>query len=428
MDKQNSKYRWGVFVTVLFTYLLMASQRTAPGLITDQLMRDFSVTASTIGLLTSIQFLVYTSLQIPMGILADRYGPNFFLIIGATLTGLGTIIYSLGTHEFVLFFARILTGVGDATIWVNMVLILAQWFHKKEFVRLIGLAGMTGSLGFLLATVPFSAWINLLGWRAAFFSAGLLLCFCGVLLYFVLVKKPKRIFLEEPAVVTEEVQREKTSVLLRRIFSNRQAWALFCCHFGVVGGYVGFISSWAVPYGMNMYDMTRSDASQMIMIGLIGALIGAPLASWISSRLETIKGPYIVVHITVLLSWFSFLLCNGQPSFYLLIILFFIIGFGYGASALTFAAVRQSFPIKESGIVSGFANTGGFLSAVLLPIIFGYILDHFQATSGNQVDGYYYGFIAPVIFSVVGLMGVIMYKEKRQGAGQKMNTLTSIIK
>ena len=229
-------------------------------------------------------------------------------------------------------------------------------------------------------------------------------------------------------VVREEVEREKTSVLLRRIFSNRQAWALFCCHFGVVGGYVGFISSWAVPYGMNMYDMTRSDASQMIMIGLIGALIGAPLTSWIASRLETIKRPYIVVHITVLLSWISFLLCNGHPSLYLLIILFFIIGYGYGASALTFAAVRQSFPIKESGIVSGFANTGGFLSAVLLPIIFGYILDYFQSTSGNQVDGYYYGFITPVIFSVIGLIGVILYKEKRQRAGHETNILTSINK
>jgi len=94
----------------MFTYLLMASQRTAPGLITEQLMTDFNVTASTIGLLTSIQFFAYAGLQIPIGILADRYGPNFFLVIGAILTGLGTIIYSLGTHEFILFFSRILTG------------------------------------------------------------------------------------------------------------------------------------------------------------------------------------------------------------------------------------------------------------------------------------------------------------------------------
>ncbi|HAU35942.1 MAG TPA: MFS transporter, partial [Lysinibacillus sp.] len=171
-------------------------------------------------------------------------------------------------------------------------------------------------------------------------------------------------------------------------------------------------SSWAVPYGINMYEMTRSEASQLIMIGLIGALIGAPLTSWLAGRLETIKKLYIGVQMAVLLSWLSFLLWKGHPSLILLIILFFIIGFGYGASALTFAAVRQTFPITESGIVSGFANTGGFLSAALLPIIFGYVLDYFQSTSGYIGDGYYYGFITPVVFSAIGLMGVLLLKEQ----------------
>ncbi len=397
----------------------MASQRTAPGLITDEVMRDFSVTASTIGLLASIQFFIYTGLQIPMGIMADRFGPNYFLVIGAILTGVGTIIYSLGTHELVLFLARILTGMGDATIWVNMMLILGGWFSKKEFVRLVGFAGMTGSLGFLLATVPFSAWILLLGWRGAFFSTGVILCLCGLLLYFILIMKPKKIFLDEPAIVPKELVREKTSVLLKRIFSSRQAWSLFFCHFGVVGAYVGFIGSWAVPYGMNIYGMTRSDASELIMFGLIGALIGAPLTSWISSRLETIKRPYIVVQLIILLSWCCFLLFSGHPPLWGLFVLFFIIGYGYGASALTFAIVRQSFPISESGIVSGFANTGGFLSAVLLPIIFGFILDYFHSSSGSIASGYYYSFFTPVVFSVIGLIGVACIKETRGDADRE---------
>ncbi|MBS4216151.1 MFS transporter [Neobacillus rhizophilus] len=411
MDKQNSRFRWVVFASVLFTYLFMSSQRTAPGLITDQVMRDFHVTATTIGLLASIQFFVYTGLQIPMGIMADRFGPNFFLIIGAILTGLGTIIYSLGTHEFVLFFARILTGMGDATIWVNMVLILSQWFSAKEFTRLIGVAAMTGSLGFLLATVPFSLWIDLFGWRAAFFSTGLLLCLCGIFLYFVLVKKPKQILPDKTITEKSEIQREKTLVLLRRIVSYRQAWALFLCHFGIVGTYVGFIGSWAVPYGMDMYGMTRSEASRLILIGLVGALIGAPLSGWISSRLEMIKRPYVVVHIILILSWSTFLLFKGNPPNFLLTMLFFVIGLAYGANALTFAAVRQSFPIMESGLASGFANTGGFLSAVLLPSIFGNVLDHFQTASGSVSAGYYHGLITPVIFSIIGLIGVITIKE-----------------
>ncbi|GGJ97020.1 MFS transporter [Lentibacillus kapialis] len=411
MGKHKIRFRWVVFASVLFTYLLMSSQRTAPGLVTDQVMQDLNVTASTIGLLVGIQFFVYTCLQIPMGILADRFGPNFFLIIGAILTGLGTMIYSLSTHESVLFFARILTGVGDATIWVNLVLILSRWFNEKEFTRLIGVAGMTGSLGFLFATVPFSALIVLLGWRTAFFSVGFLICLCGILLYLVLLKKQKQILLNE-SIFEKNEQHEKTMVLLCRMFSSRQAWALFFCHFGIVGGYIGFIGSWAVPYGMDMYDMTRLDASQLIMISLIGALIGAPLIGWISSRLGTIKMPYVFFHISMLLCWSTILLLNGHPPFYLLTILFFIIGFTFGSNSLTFAVVRQSFPAKESGIVSGFANTGGFLSAVLLPSIFGSVLDHFLS-SGSLGDGYFYGFITPVIFSMIGLIGVIFIKEKR---------------
>jgi sugar phosphate permease len=412
LDKQNSKYRWVVFVSVLFTYLLIVSQRTAPGLISDQLMKDFNITASTIGLLTSIQFFSYAGLQIPVGILSDRFGPNYFLVIGALLTGIGTLTYSLAANGAVLLFARLLVGMGDAAIWVNLVLILSQWFKVREFVGLLGIAGMTGSFGFLLATVPLSAWITASGWRAPFFTTGILLSLCGILLYFVLVKKPKTMPWNRTVPKKSKKPREKTLVLLRRIFSTRQAWAAFFCHFGVVGTYVGFIGSWAVPYGMHVYGLSRSDASQLIMIGLIGALIGAPLSGWVTNRLDSIKFPYVVVHSIVVLSWASFLLFNGKPPYIMMTVIFFLIGFGNGACSLTFAIVRKSFDIKEVGVASGFANMGGFLSAVLLPGLFGKVLDHFQ-TSASSV-GYHYGFIIPVIFSLLGLFGGIMIVEHRE--------------
>ncbi|OAS82776.1 MULTISPECIES: MFS transporter [Metabacillus] len=416
MDKQNSKFRWIVFATVLFTYFIIVSQRTAPGLISDQLMKDFNVTASTIGLLASIQFFAYAGLQVPIGILSDRFGPNLFLIVGTLLTGVGTLLYSLAPNESILFLARLIVGTGDATIWVNVVLILSQWFKGNEFIKLLGMAGMTGSLGFLMATVPFSIWIALSGWRASFFTMGIILCLCGILLYFVLVKYPKRMVknnaITSSSSVKSEHKREKTLVILNRIFSNQQAWAAFLCHFGAVGTYVGFIGSWAVPYGMDIFDMTRSGASQFIMIGLIGALIGAPLTSWISSRMQSIKIPYITVHLLIFLSWSAFLLFSGKPPLIILMVLFLLIGYGNGASALTFAIVRQSFDVKEVGVASGFANMGGFLSAVLLPSFFGKVLDHFQLAESNV--GYLYGFMIPVIFSMIGLFGGFLIKEQHQ--------------
>ncbi|WP_299089868.1 nitrate/nitrite transporter [uncultured Metabacillus sp.] len=420
MNKQNSKYRWIVFASVLFTYFIIVSQRTAPGLITDQLMHDFNVTAATIGLLTSIQFFAYAGLQVPIGILSDRYGPNFFLIVGTLLTGLGTVIYSLAPNETVLLLARLIVGTGDATIWVNVVLILSQWFKGNEFVKLLGMAGMTGSLGFLMATVPFSVFIALTGWRTSFLTMGVLLCLCGILLYIVLIKQPNRMHkshpVSTPLSVKAEQKREKTLVILNRIFSNRQAWAAFFCHFGAVGTYVGFIGSWAVPYGMHIFDMSRSGASQFIMIGLIGALIGAPLTSWISSRYHSIKKPYILVHLLILLSWSAFLLFSGKPPIIMLMFLFLLIGYGNGASALTFAVVRQSFDVKEVGVASGFANMGGFLSAVLLPSLFGKVLDHFHAAESSV--GYFYGFMIPVIFSLIGLIGGFLIKEQPQEVTQ----------
>ncbi|MFB6466346.1 MFS transporter [Cytobacillus sp. Hz8] len=413
MDKQNSKYRWVVFGTVLLSYFFIVTQRTAPGLISDQIMKEFHVTAATIGLLTSIQFFAYAGLQIPIGILSDRFGPNFFLIVGTFLNGVGTIIYSLAQNEAILLVARLLVGMGDATIWVNIVLILSGWFKSKEFVGLLGIAGMSGSFGFLTATVPFSAWIALSGWRTPFLIVGLILCLCGLLLYYVLVKKSRELFssYSEKKVSSERIQ-DKDENLLKRLFSNRQAWATFFCHFGLVGTYVGFIGSWAVPYGMHVYGMTRSAASQLIMVGLIGAIIGAPLTSWISGRFSSLKKPYIVVHMIVFLSWLGFLLFNGKPPVYLLIPFFFFIGYGNGASALTFAVVRESFALKEVGVISGFANTGGFLSAVLLPSLFGKILDHYHLQA--SVIGYHYGFMIPVLFALLGLMGGVLIKEKSQ--------------
>ncbi|HZH63129.1 MAG TPA: MFS transporter, partial [Metabacillus sp.] len=192
MNKQNSKYRWVVFASVLFTYFLIVSQRTAPGLITDQLMNDFKVTAATIGFIASIQFFAYAGLQVPIGILSDRFGPNFFLIIGTFLTGIGTVMYSLAPNDTVLLIARLIVGTGDSAIWVNLVLILSQWFKGNEFVKLLGMAGVSGSLGFLLATVPFSLWISLMGWRTSFFTMGILLLLCGILLYVVLILNPRR--------------------------------------------------------------------------------------------------------------------------------------------------------------------------------------------------------------------------------------------
>ncbi|KGM45035.1 MFS transporter, partial [Neobacillus niacini] len=183
MNKQESSYRWVVFSAVLLAYFFIISQRTAPGLITDQLMKDFHVSAAVIGLMSSFQFFAYAGFQIPIGLLSDRYGPNRFLIIGTILTGIGSVIYSFSPNEYVLIVSRFIVGTGDAMIFLNLVIILSQWFKAQEFVKLLGMVSLVSSLGSLTATLPFSVWISFAGWRTPFLILGIILALFSYVLY-----------------------------------------------------------------------------------------------------------------------------------------------------------------------------------------------------------------------------------------------------
>ncbi|MFY4776941.1 MFS transporter [Metabacillus sp. RGM 3146] len=413
MDKQESRYRWLVLSISLFAYFVIVSQRTAPGLVTDTLMSEFHVSAAVIGLMSSIQFFAYAGLQIPIGLLSDRFGPNRFLIAGTLLNGIGCLIFSFAPNESLLIFARFLAGIGDAAIFVNVVLILSEWFKAGEFIKLMGIVSLAASIGSLTATFPYSAWISSTSWRQPFLVIGIILLITTFLLYYILVARPGKMFKDEAKTkkVSEKAP-ESVWAILKRMFTARQAWATFLCHFGVVGTYIGFIGSWGVPYGIHVFGLSRSAASQLMMYGLLGAMIGGPLISWMTSKLGTIKKIYALVHLIVFLSWCGLFLSGVNPSFLLAVSLFFIIGFGNGASSLTFAAVRSSFRIEEVGVISGFSNMGGFLSAVLLPIVFGKVLDFFPGDALNA--GYHYGFLIPVLFSFLGLTGALLLKEERK--------------
>ncbi|KRW91408.1 MFS transporter [Alicyclobacillus tengchongensis] len=410
MNRQDSRYRWAVFFAVLLAYYLIVSQRTAPGLITNQLMHTFRISAAAIGLMGSLQFLSYALLQIPVGLLSDRFGPNRFLVVGALLDGLGTLLYSVSGNEYMLMGSRFLVGMGDATIFVNFVAVVNQWFQAKEFIGLLGVIGVAAGLGSLTATVPYALWIAAMGWRIPFLVVGLVIMVCAVLLYVVLIAKPKRMFGASPAMAESRLRpQQNVMATLRRMFSTRQAWATAMCHFGLVGTYVGFIGSWGVPYLMQVFGLSRAAASSLLMCGLFGAMAGGPVTSALSTRLGMTKRIYTFVHAITFLSWLLWFLIGDKPPLWAIIVLLVLIGFGNGGSSLTFAVVRDSFPIEMVGVVSGFSNMGGFVSAILLPSLFGYVLGLFP--EHLLVLGYHDGLVIPALFSLVGLVGVRLIRQ-----------------
>lgn len=403
-------WRWVVLAAISVSYLVVFTQRTGPGVIGDQLQAEFHVSAGVLGTITSIQYLLYMLLQIPIGVYGDKSGPERMLVIGVLLDGVGTLVFTSADTFLWLLVGRAIVGIGDSLIWVNIVLILAKWFAKGRFAAVLAVANTAGSLGSLVTSVPLAAWIAVAGWHMPFRIIGLLLVALAIVDFFVLIvaKRGRGNAQEDLAQIT--IQRLPIRAMLAKVVRDRLSWSTFCCHFGAMGTYLAMVSLWVVPYFMSVYGVARSEAAWFSLVAFMGALVAGPIIGWVSDRLGDRRRPYFVTQSLGTLAWLTVVVFAGKPPIGLAGVVMFVVGFGCGSSLLTFACIRDHVKPELAGVTSGFANSGGFLSAVLLPVLFGAMIDANGAqglTVTRQVvqHAYSLAFLLPTIFSVVGVIG-----------------------
>lgn len=432
------KGRWLAFALVSISYLLVFSQRTGPGVIANKLQSEFHVSAAQLGLISSIQYLLYMILQIPVGVLADGMGPARLLVVGMALDGMGTILFSMSPNFHVLLVSRGFVGLGDALIWVNIVLILGRRFAASQFGAVLGMVGTAGNLGALLTTIPLATWIAAAGWHVPFAVLGFALVAVGLLDFLALIgvrgkrEYPSLAQLERQGADTIRLKQVNVWALLKYVVRDRVAWSTFACHSGAMGAYLGFTSIWAVPYFMDTYSMSRVAATTLTFTAFVGAMVGGPIIGSTSDRLGKRRVPYVVLQSIGLLSWLSFSVFRGHPPEGVAYVAMFLVGTVCGGSLLTFAVIRDQTPPDRGGVTSGFANTGGYVSAVLVPVLFGAVIDWFGggAANGGTVPGdalnhaYAIAFLIPAFFSAVGVIGSSTIRDVSLPAQQRPHSAT----
>jgi MFS family permease len=403
--KEKEANPWVIWFATALAYLFIVSQRTAPGVISDHLLRDFHTTGSVLGMVSGLQFFMYMILQIPVGLWGDRFGPTRFLVFGVICNGAGTLIYSLASSLSLLLVGRVLVGLGDAMIWVNCVLLLSMLFSRDVFAEVLGWTGTMGNLGGILTTMPLAWWVTLSGWRIPFMVMGIILIVHAACMFWMFRRSPAA----EP--VLSAAEDGKALHVLREILFHKKSWPPFLCHFGIVGTYAGFISLWAVPFLLDSYGISRTAAAGIVGFGLLGAVAGGPLSGFAAKKAGEYRKPYIVIHAMVVGMWLLLFLFGAAMPLWVAYALFFLLGFGSGGSMLTFASIRETFPVNQVGVMSGLANTGGFLSAVLIPPLMGVVLDNLGMHASSS---YRLAFLIPCVFSVIGCIGSMLLPGKRR--------------
>jgi predicted MFS family arabinose efflux permease len=167
-DQKNfppASLAWSVWGLGALLYLIGFYLRVAPAVITDQLMTEFAITGAALGNLSAFYFYSYVAMQIPTGMIADRWGPRRLLTAGAGVAALGTALFAFAPTIFWANMGRLLIGASVAVAFVSMLKLASHWFAPKQYALASGMALLMGVVGGVVAGVPLRFLVESFGWR-----------------------------------------------------------------------------------------------------------------------------------------------------------------------------------------------------------------------------------------------------------------------
>ena len=151
---QQHFYGWYVLALLIVAYIVAFIDRGVLSLLVRPIKADLGLTDVQMSWLMGPAFgLFYATLGIPIAIAADRYNRRNIIILGVALWSFATAANGLATSFFFLFLARMMVGVGEATLSPCAFSIIPDFFPRKEALRAVGLFTMGQSIGAGLALV-----------------------------------------------------------------------------------------------------------------------------------------------------------------------------------------------------------------------------------------------------------------------------------
>ncbi len=148
--------------------------QVSPAVITNELMAAFHIGASGLSVLSACFFYAYASMQIPAGILLDRFGARRLLSSAILISGFGVTLFGMTEHFALAGFARFCIGFGSAFAFISTLFLASHWFKHQYFALIAGLVQFAGCLGSVMGEAPLAHVIDAHGWRHTMIVTGLM--------------------------------------------------------------------------------------------------------------------------------------------------------------------------------------------------------------------------------------------------------------
>ncbi|MDE0176144.1 MAG: MFS transporter [Defluviicoccus sp.] len=291
-SSDRTAIRQGYVIYAVLCAGLVASQffRVSNAVIAPELMADLAIGTETMGVVNGTYFLAFAAMQIPAGMLLDRYGarrmvPGLFVLAVA-----GSVLYAAAQSGPELIAGRALIGIGCALGLMGPMVVIARWFEPERYARLISLLFTVGGLGSLMASTPLAAVSEAIGWRGAFYLMAVLTGVIAVLIYLIVRDAP-------PGSSHEGPRRETMGEMwrgLREVLALREMWWICAVQFVSYGTMLTIVGLWAGPYLNDVHGLRGVDRGNALL-GLNILLFAAVMLfsqteRWLDSRKKAVMG------------------------------------------------------------------------------------------------------------------------------------------
>lgn len=412
-DDRASRRGWLIWGLGASFFCFGFFQRVAPSVMVADLMRDFAVGAAALGNLSAFYFYAYAGLQIPVGVMADRWGPRRLLISSAALCGAGSALFGVADGLWMASIGRLLIGAGAGFAFVCTLKLAAAWFPTHRFALLSGLTIMLGMIGGIGGQAPLAALVGAVGWRATQLGAAGVALLLMAAIWLLVRDRP-----EASAALPGTLPGGRLLDGLRLTLRNPQSWVLALCGVASTAPMLAYGGLWGVPYLMAEHGLSKPAAAASVSLVLVGWAVGGPLLGWLSDRLRRRKAPMVAGAALSLVSFAALVYIDGL-SLLADQVLMFAHGFGGGAMIITYATGREHNQPQAAGATLGFINMTVVGSGALFQPVLGWTLD--QAWDGTLIQGariyapanFETAFLWLVGCGATGLLAALMVRETR---------------
>lgn len=385
--RTNPAYRrwlgWGVLAVAFF---LVSLHRLSTAVLAGELAAAFDTSGTELGLLHSSFFYLYALLQVPAGVLADRLGTRRSAAYGTAVMSAGALVFGASPTYALAFAGRTVVGVGASVLFVAVLRYCANWYRPEEFATMTGVTFTVGILGGMAASTPLAVAIDAVGWRPAMVGLGAIgfVAAAGIALF--AHDSPQRAGL--PAIEGIPAPSAGSLAALRRdtlaAIDERETWLIGLLLFCMTGIGITVFGLWGVPFLVQSYGISVTEASAYVFVGSTGGLIGPVLFGWLSDRLGR-RTEFIVLAASAFTVTWALIAVLGTPPLAVVAAIFFVSWVLRGGFPLAFTVVKERHPDGASATVVGLVNGFGWFGAAVFPVVLGAVLDGFW--TGRVVDG-----------------------------------------